>query len=235
MARKVFEKTFGTRFQNAKTLLTLLGTFQNFKPIHPDDDLVSVGKLIDSIQTSNNQEASALQTYTLAIDARKKIFYDKDNGIRAIVTSIIAALRAQYGKESKQVSSLTELINKIRGVTKTVQKEDGETKRVSSSQLSYASIMQNFSDLIASLSAIQPAYSPINPTVTVEELSKLLESARENSEKASLSNIQLKQAREARNKYYEDLTIRTQRLKEGVKAIYGTRSQEYTSIKGLKI
>jgi hypothetical protein len=235
MAKKVSENTFGTRINNAKTLLTSLQTFQNYQPSNPDDSIAEIQNIIDDLSVSYEDEAKNAHLYTAAADTRQKAFSTKETGIKAITTFIVASLRAQYGKDSLQVTSLNELINKTRGTNRSAPKTDDGSKQVSTSQRSYASTTQNFADIISSLSVLSPAYAPVNPNVTIEKLKKILTEAQESNQAVQLAELQLKQAREKRDKLYTELNIRTQRIKESVKAIYGTKSTEYAAIKGLKI
>ena len=235
MAKKTFETTFGTRIQNAQVLINNLQGFAAYKFIRSEDSIDELKKLVNTIQQSNNEEATALQSYTLAVDARQKIFDNETVNIKDLVTSIMATLRAQYGKTSKEVTSLVELANKTRGTTKRKIVEGDQLKKVSNSQQSYASILQNFSDLVASLEALNPPFNPSNPNITIIELKKFVDIAREASNVVSNTTIALEKVRQNRNELYKDLTMRTQRVKEAVKGQYGTKSNEFMGVKSLKI
>jgi hypothetical protein len=235
MAKKTFETTFGTRLQNAQILINNLQSFINYTPLRTEDSAEELKKVIEATQKCNADEATRLQSYTLAVDTRQKAFYSEDKSIRELVTNIMATLRAQYGKDSKEVGSLVELANKTRGVTKRKTTETTDAKKVSTSQQSYASIVQNFADLIASLEALNPAYAPANPDITMEVLKKFLDIARNTSQAVNLAYIELDKVRQTRDSLYKDLNERTQRVKEGVKAQYGTKSKEYEAVKGLTI
>jgi hypothetical protein len=235
MAKKISENTFGTRLNNAKSLLISLSAFPNYQTSNPDDSPTELQKVIEALSAAYEDEAKSTHAYKAAVDARRNIFSDKENDIKTTVTSVIACIRAQYGKDSLQVASLNELANKTRGYNKSAPKTDDGAKQVSTSQRSYASITQGFADIIASVSVFTPAYTPTNPNVSIEKLKKILEEAQESNQAVQLSEVRLKQARELRDKLYADLNVRTQRVKENVKAIYGTKSTQYAAIKGLRI
>lgn len=235
MAKKNVEVTFGTRIQNAQNLITILQTFTNYVPLRQEDSVDDMKKLIKTIQNTNNAEANYLQAYTLAVDVRQKTFNGEDTSIKTIVTPIIATLRAQYGKDSKEVTSLSELIKKIRGTSTRKEKTNVDEKSISTSQQSYASLTQNFADLIASLEALKPKFVPTNPILLPEALKEKLDIIRKATDDLTSSFIALDKERKTRNILYLELTQRTQRIKESVKAQYGVKSTEYASVKGLKI
>jgi hypothetical protein len=75
----------------------------------------------------------------------------------------------------------------------------------------------------------------VNPDITIGELKKFLDTARENSQAVNLAYTELDKVRQTRDTIYKDLSTRTQRVKEAIKAQYGTKSKEYEAVKGLKI
>ena len=235
MAKKTPETTFGTRIQNEQNLVTILQNTANYKAYRPEDAIEQLQELIKTIQISNSNEANLLQTYTLAVDARQKNFEGDDNSIKALTTHIIATLRAQYGKEAKETTSLIELIKKIRGDAPHKSKTNPDDKSISTSQQSYASLTQNFADLIASLEVLKPPYAPNNPHIVLAQLEQKLESIRETTYAVVNAFNGLDKERKNRNTLYADLKVRTQRVKENIKAQYGVKSAEYASIKGLTI
>ena len=237
MAKKTNESTFGARIQNAQSLVIKLKSFNQYVPLRKEDDINELQDLINTIQKINSEEATAAQTYTLAVGARQQVFQGDQVNIRDLATNIIATLRGQYGKDAKEVTSLTELCNKIRGQKKkkTVESTEVVTKKISTSQLSYASITQNFADLVASLEALKPSFAPANPTIKIEALQEYLAEVRNTSNSVEVATNALNTIRNNRNTLYTDLKERTQRIKEAVKAQYGIKSAEYIAIKGLTI
>lgn len=235
MAKKAPEATFGTRIQNAKNFVNTLQSFTNYTAYRPEDAIAELQKLIELVQISNKAEASYLQTYSLTVDSRQKTFGGKETGLKVLVTLIIATLRAQYGENSKETAITGELIKKIRGESPRKDKLNPDEKSISTSQQSYASITQNFDDLIASLEVLKPAYAPTNVSISLDELKARLKTINKTTDEVIASFNGLNKERQTRNALYADLKTRIKRIKEAVKSQYGIKSNEYITVKGMVI
>jgi hypothetical protein len=228
------ENTFGTKIQNAQNLLTCVQSFASYTPLRPTDSIAEMTTLVNNVLLANNTESSKSQLYTLAVEARQKQFSKKDDGISTILTSIIATVRALYGKSSKETISINEKVIKLRGSQKPKSSKNPEEKNISTTQQSYASVTQNFADLIVSLEALTPAFNSPNPNITIPKLKERLDLMRQTTNTVTTTLSELVQARTTRDNLYSDLKERCLRIKENIKAQYGTKSSEYTMVKGLK-
>jgi hypothetical protein len=229
------ENTLGSRISNAETLIINLRKFVNFKSLRTEDSPDEVENLIKKLKQTSLEEADALQQYTLAVDVRSKHFDKEATSIRKIITSINAYVKSLYDKDSKEATTINQKVTELRtsGIKK--NKKNPDEKSISTSQLSYASVTQNFAELIASLQALSQPYTPPNTIITLEALKnkhKEVESAN-NNVKTTYSNLST--LRTQKNILSDDLTNRCQRLKNSVKSQYGNASAEYAEIKGLKI
>jgi hypothetical protein len=231
----VSENTFGTRVLNAQTLATHLATFTGYAPPRPTEALASLNTLIAAFKTSNSNEATKLQSYSLAVESRQKAFSKDADSLSKLLSPIGSAVRSQYGKSSKEASTVSEMIVNMRGRRIPKDPQNLSEAAISTSALSYGSITHNFSDLYAALSALAPAYNPANNFIKLPALAT----------KATLYNTvntaviscygNLVKERKTRNDLYADLKERCSRIKESVKSQYGLNSSEYKLIKGLKI
>jgi hypothetical protein len=229
------ESTFGAKVQNAQNLVTHLKTFVDYKPLRPTDTVDELNTLLTSLTQADSVEANKLQNYSLIVETRQQLFDKSDDSLKKSLTSIVATTRAMYGKDSKEAQNINELIKKLRGGSKAKTPKKADEKTISTSQQSFASVTQGFSDLIASLGAFTPAFAPANESIALPNLQTKLEAIRQSNTDVVSILGELNQARNTRNKLYDDLKDRCQHIKEAVKAQYGIKSMEYAAIKGLKI
>ena len=127
------------------------------------------------------------------------------------------------------------MITKIRGIKVARSATTEITDTISQSERSYGTILQTFSDLISTLTIFGANYAPTNAELSVTKLTQKRDLATQINIKSIEELGALKIARESRTTKYEQLSQLCQRLKETVKAQYGTQSVEYKLVKGLKI
>lgn len=229
------ENTFGSRIKNAEDVITIVETFDNFKPLKPEDVPSEVLKLITDVKTSNQEEATYLQHYSVSTTARVNAVTEGTDSLKKIVSPIRAYLLAIYGKEDKQYTNLNNLLAQITGRKVTKEKKEVDEKSVSTSQQSYASLVQTFSDIIVTLSTLTPPYTPTNENITLETLRKKHETIETLNKTITTNFNKLTTARQKRNTLYTDLKTRVLRIKKTVQSQYGNTSTEYGRIKGIKI
>ena len=229
------ENTFGSRIKNAEDVVTIVSTFVNFKPLNIEDNLTDVSKLITEVKSSNQEEASSLQQYSVSTTTRTNLVLKDTDSLKKLMSPIRAYLLAVYGKTDKQYLNINSILNQIIGSKSVKERKNADEKSISIYQQSYASLIQSFSDLIATLSTLSPAYKPTNEAITLEML-KTKHTLIEQTNNAITANFNtLKTARERRNTLYADLKTRIQRIKQTVLSQYSNRSVEYKKIKGFKI
>ena len=127
------------------------------------------------------------------------------------------------------------MITKIRGIKVARSATTEITDTNSQSERSYGTMLQTFSDLISTLTIFGVNYSTTNAELSVIKLTQKRDLATQINIKSIEELGALKIARESRTTKYEQLSQLCQRLKETVKAQYGTQSVEYKLVKGLKI
>ena len=185
--------------------------------------------------STNTEVATKIQTYSMTIDAKQKIFLKAPNSISKIVTPVIANVRSIFGKNATETQNITNYITKIRGIKVARSSTTENSQTVSQSERSYGTLLQTFSDLITTLATFGANYSPANAECSVTELTQKRDLATQINTKSIQDFGALKIARESRTAKYEQLSQLCQRFKETVKAQYGTQSVEYKLVKGLKI
>jgi hypothetical protein len=229
------ETSFGKRLESAQALATHIGSFTNYTALNTELTVANLNAIIDELKILNADIAGKLQAYSMTVDDKQKLFSKDPDSIIKIVTPIVANVRSIFGKDSREANNTTTLVTKIRGEkTKKVSgKENDET--ISQSERSYGTIMQTFADLIVVLDSFGTNYAPAKPEYSTTKLKQKLDLAAQLNTQSVQTYGQLKIQRDARLTKYEDLAALCQRLKDTVKAQYGTSSVEYKLVKGLKV
>jgi hypothetical protein len=153
-----------------------------------------------------------------------------------MLTLIRSVVLAQYGRNSLELSQVDAGIRRMREA-KVIFKpatENTPEEKISQSEQSYGSMTQQFSDLVAVLSQL-PGYNPSNPALQVGPLQMLLAQLNQLNMEAARHYQQSKQVRARRRDSYKELNERMVRIKAYVKGNYGTKSQEYTLVREIKI
>lgn len=232
------ENTFGSKLRNSQDLLNIIQGFVNYAPPRPQESITGLTTLINSIITANTLSANISQQYKSAITARQIAYRGSSTSIDKLLAPIKGAVDAQYGKKSAESQSITSAIKAMR-VTKLMKSPEDPTKEIqdksiSQSERSYGSLIQSFSNIIASLQQFS-GYNPSNNTLKIAGLQATVAQINTLNNTVAQKVQQLKTAQTSRNTQYLDLKDRVQRVKSYVKAQYGMTSNEYKLIKGMKI
>jgi chromosome segregation ATPase len=231
---KTPENTFGTRIKNAEDTVIILTSFADFKPLVPEDAPAELTKLINDLKTADENEATLLQTYSVSADTRSKLITKDADSLKKSLSPIRAYLQAIYGKEDKQFSNINNILNQIRGFKAEKDKKNADEKTISTSQQSYASLTQTFSDLIVTLQTLNPTYTPTNNSITIEKLKEKQQAIGQANTAVTTSQNALKDARNKRNDLAADLSKRLKRIKKTVQSQYGNASAEYGKLKSYR-
>ncbi len=237
------EITFGSRVANAEKISASVKTFVGFVAPTPETTIPNYDALIVSLKTQNGDVATKKTNYSSAVETRQKLFFKNLDSIIKLLSPIASALRAKLGKTAKPVTDLMAIVVKIRGEKKAKPKDpkptDAQVKEtketVSQSERSYGSITQNFNDIITTLTALGTDYAPAPVTLKLPALNTKLTAITAANIGAANTFALLKTSYATRTNVYDDLSERTQRIKEQVKSQYGNSSTEYKLIKSLKV
>jgi hypothetical protein len=229
------EITFGARLNNAEKLFTHLQSFTGYAPPNATQSAANLGTLITNIKTQNNSAAGDAQSYSAAVEKRQRLFQKDNDSLVKIMSPIAAAIRAAFGKTSKEAADITSMVTKIRGEKVKKSSTEPNAEFVSQSEKSYGSMTQNFADMIATLAKYDGNYKPANDTIKLPALTdKLAQLTQANTDVAAAYG-KLKETRDDRITLYKTLTDLIQRIKDAVKSQYGIKSTEYVLVKGLKV
>lgn len=232
------EGSYGARLQNAQTLITLLSGLTHYKPTRTEDNLEDLNKLFQLCTEANNNVASATQNYTLSVKSRVDAFNgNQADSIKNLLSPISKAVQAQYGKDSREYTSIANIIAKMRtakNAKASTTTDEAAKDKVSQSELSYNSLFQNFQNLVISLEQLQ-GFAPVHELIQKDSLKSVIERVGKYNQEVTIKGLALSQAREQRKTLFDELNIRSQRVKSYVSAAYSNKSSEYKAIVKLKI
>jgi hypothetical protein len=228
------EISYGARIGNAEKLVTTLASFPGYLPQKPEFSIQNLRSLIDPLKKQNDNMASKKQSYSLAVENRKKHF-DKDNiSIKKVISPINGTVKASFGKTAKEATDVASIIAKIRGANIKSSKKTDE-KTVSQSFQSFSSKTQFFADLVVYLQNFGANYNPSNVNVQLDTLNTLLTNATSANNKVMDSFSVFRQNNTIRLNDYYNLSQLAIRIKDNIKSQYGNKSSEYILVKSLKI
>lgn len=231
---KTYENTFGTRIKSAEDTVIIISSFTDFKPLVPEDAPAEITKLITELKTTDAAEATVLQTYSVNTDLRTKLITKDADSLKKSISPIRAYLQAIFDKEDKQYTNVNNILNQITGFKPVKDKKSPDEKSISTSQQSYASLTQVFSDLIATLQTLNPPYKPTNDNITIEKLKEKQQAIAQANTTVTTSQNTLKDARTLRNDLALELSKRLKRIKKSVQSQYGNASTEYGKLKSYR-
>lgn len=214
----------------------------DFKPSNKALLPESLQIAIDKSEAAMNETAVAALNYRSAVKAREKAF----ESLGSFATRVCNTLKIS-DKEGKSYEIAKTYLRKIQGKrviakrTEEEQKADAEAgiayKEVSSSQMSYDSLVENFGMLVR-LAISNPAYKPNEKDLQNDALNAKLNDLKSKNAAVVSAISDLFKARAKRNEllYKEmtglvDLALDT---KTYLKGAFGTKSSYYLEVAGLK-
>ncbi|MGL2963121.1 hypothetical protein ACSVH2_04785 [Flavobacterium sp. RSB2_4_14] len=230
------ETSYGARIGNAEKLVAAVLNYNGYIPVKPEYSVTAYSALIAEIKNQNNTIATNKQSYSLAVDNRKKIFEVSNTSIDKLLSPINAAVKVIYGRTAKESTDVASIIAKIRGANiKKNKSANPDEETVSQSYQSYNSKAQFFSDLVINLTNYGNNYTPANNDLTTDNLTNIYNSAIAANAEVMNTFTQFAQNNKTRNDKYYELSQTAIRIKDSIKSQYGVKSTEYLLIKGLKI
>ncbi|MFC7775077.1 hypothetical protein [Flavobacterium sp. GCM10027622] len=228
------ERGYGARIGNAQKLVQALESFSNYQSVQPELSIAKLNEQIAAIHNLNNEVASKKQAYSLAVEHRLQILEKSPNSIKKVLSPINANVKAVYGRSAKEALLVAGIIEKMRGAN-IAKPKNPEVDTVSQSYQSYHSKTQFFADLIANISDFGSEYSLANSKLNVISLQALYNDAVAANNGVVDSHVQFSLTNSRRIEAYSNLSHSATRIKESVKAQYGTQSVEYRLIKSFFI
>lgn len=230
------EYSFGARLRKAQDMATFIAGFTAYDPPRSEEQVVNFNVFLSTIVECNSTETTYKQNYNAAVITRYNAFRVDDFSLFKLLAPIRNIVLAQYGKDSIEFKQVDTIIAKIRSskLIKTIVGENIVEASISQSEQSYGSSTQFFNDLVNTLETF-PNYKPSKDELKLDKLKDFRNSLTTLNNAVASNYQKINEVRNKRRVLYEELTDRTQRIKAYVKGNYGTLSQEYKLIKGLRI
>lgn len=165
--------------------------------------------------------------YKIAASNRRKLFFKEADSLSKRLTDINRAVARQYGIDSSEYERISGIVAKMRNKTRGKKKTNTDApKQRSTSQRSFDSLTQHFSNIIASLSGADIPYAPVNSRVSLTTLNAMLNEIYSATQLVNVSETNHKLAISKRN---EDIA----KLKADILGQYGTGSFPHKMTKGI--
>ena len=228
---------------NFETIISDVASYgATYNPSKASLKLKALHLQLDAAKTAINGVSEAEPAYKLAINAREAAF----KTLSPLITKVINALKASDTTEQVQESAQT-LVRKIQGRRATPKKTEEEKKQaaesgkeiveISSSQMSHDSRIENFDKFIKLLSSIAE-YAPNETDLKTTALTSLLSELKAKNSAVTNAEIQLTNARIARNevlyKANTGMVDTALDVKTYIKSIFGATSPQYKKISKIK-
>jgi hypothetical protein len=228
------ENSFGARLRRAQDLATFIARFNNYAPPRFEESIEGFQVLINKMIVANEQETTILKNYNAAVTRRQDAFHHDAKSLHKLLAPIRSTVIAQYGKGSIEFSQTDAIISQIRSSKVTVRAATDNTleMKYSYSQKSFGSTTQFFSNLITTLQTFT-GYSA-QPDLQLPQLTAFRDQLTVLNDAVANNFQRIKEIKENRRNLYIDLLERATRIKAYVKATYGTQSQEFLLVRGLK-
>ena len=224
------ERTFGDILARAYRLYEAILQMLGFAPADADIMPPAFLTFLDSVDAKNNTVAATKQEWSMALKNRIELYFGIE-GIKKRASYVIAYCRSRSDLK-KEAELIYRICKKIQNYKKPKPEQD-EKKRILGEQ-SYGDFVKLLGDLIEAVKQV-PAYTPPNTLIKVVNLetfrTSLLAINKTIGEKYYEYSIKTKE----RLAMYVTLKDKMNRIKASVKSQYGLNSNEYNSIKGIRV
>lgn len=232
------ERGHAKNVANFEKLIAYVNGFgTSYNPANPALSIENLQALHDQADAAVKNVNHLLPPYSVAV-ANRKIEFEP---LRRLSTRLLSAVKAlNFPKEIIENASTVK--RKIDGRTAPGSKSEEipeseitENKKISTSQQSYDSRLNNFDKLFEILSNL-PEYTPNEPELQLEAVNAFYQNLKQKNKAAVEAAVPLVNARIARNKIlYDDAGLYTVALdcKNYVKSVFGSTSPEFKSISGI--
>jgi len=238
------QTSFGSRIDNAKKIWVHTTTFPEFNP-PTEQSVIVFGQFLTDLEKHNTDTAGKIQEHSNATHIRQKSFKTGKDSLTKMSIQILAAIRSQFGKNSRQATDVKIIVARITGskVKKMVKEPDPgaqqsaatETRSISHRETGFGNLLKTFGDIVATVKNYGEEYTPGNPSLTIKSLeSRLVELSAINRDVTATYSA-LQQNRFERIALYKKLADTIQRIKNAVVSQYRAGSVEHVLIKGIKV
>ena len=232
------EQSFGARLHRMQNILNFVKKWTLYFPPRKEESVEGLETFLKQVTDVNAAATANQQNYNTAVVTRQELFRKKSGSIEKLLTKVRNSVISNYGKSSIEANQVGAIINQYRAAKiikapTAIDAPDAE-KEISRSQQSYGSVTQFFANLVTLISQM-PGYTASNPSITLKGLQQMLVDVNEsNAQVASCLQV-IRATQNERLALYAELKERCDRIKAYAISEYGTESQEYRSISGIRI
>jgi len=237
------ETGYAKNVANLETLITFVTAFG--ATYNPSKDTLK----LSALQTLLSDAKASLNTVNVAFSARSNAVAARESAFEPfpkLVTRVNNALKATDTTSQVDDSAKT-IVRKLQGTRasaklteeekKALAAEGKEANQISNSQMGYDDQVENFDKFVSLLSSI-PQYAPNEEELKVTSLSALRDSLRAKNTDVITAEVQLSNARIARNDIQDrpltglvDIAFDT---KVYIKSVFGASSPQYKQVSKLE-
>ncbi len=237
----ISETTYIDRYGRADTLNTAIGAFEpDFDPANPLITPASFTAFLEEVDAANDAVTTAKDNYTDAVEQRNDLVIDaKDRASR-----VISQLQTNPAW-SGNLTAIKRHYDKLRGYRPTSPKPPAEDegtgsepeKKRNQGELGHAEMAKHLGNIATGLEKMNNYSTPVSDITAVAMRALADQYAALNKTMGELE-IDVNLAQPARYKLYESetgLRERMKAIKNAVRAQYGTKSDQYLAVKGIRL
>ncbi len=237
----ISESTYLDRYGRAETLNTAIGAFlPAFDPSNDEITPASFTAFLEEVDAANDAVTTARDNYTGAVEQRNDLVTDaKDRAGR-----VISQLQSNPAW-SQNLTAIKRHYDKMRGYRPSRPKppaEDESTgsepeKKRNQGERGHAEMAKHISNIATGLEKMNNYATPV-PDITAVAMRALADQYAALNRTMGELEIEVNLAQPARYKLYESetgLRERMKAIKNAVRAQYGTKSDQYLAVKGIKL
>lgn len=240
--------SFATKLGNGNKMLKAISEMAEYNPPRSEESINGFSGYLKQIEATNAAESNMLRDYTFLVDERQKVFFLNTDSLEKKFLSLKNAVISQYGKKSQEIKILKRIHNrmtfsKVTKIEETVtsENENAETALESPkgrsgyhAEKTYASLVKNLSDFVTTIEGFN-SYQPGIEELNLENLQKYFAYIQSLHNDVIEKQIKLSNIKHERKQQYAELKDRGDRIKFYVKSKYGANSQQYDTVRSIKL
>lgn len=230
----ISQASYSARIGRAQQLYQYINTFVGYNPDVPELLPNQFNNLINNLLTVQSQHTTTHHNFAEVVKTRREFFVKNPDSVTKTLTLINSYVRAKKGSTSQQYIDVNSLIKKIRGAKPSAVTINSVATTISNSERSYGSQVQNLTNIVSLLEQYGTDYNPSNPTISLANLQSQKDQAIALNDEATIKYAAYLPKITERITSFKTLNETAIRIKNMVKSQYGSNSNEYNLIKGLR-
>lgn len=233
------ETTFGDRLARGYLLNDAIAQMVGYNPADTDIKTADYKQFLNDVDLKNTTLAGIKTEWQNAVKARQELYFN-DTGVKKRTSYVLAYCksRSDIKKETVVIERICRLIlNYRKPKPPKIEKAADDTqtsKKRNLGEQSFGDLVKLLGDLLEALKQL-PLYEPPNTLIKLDELTNFRNSLLDSNTVVGDKIYEYLVITKERLIMYEQLKDKMLRIKATVKAQYGINSNEYQSIKGIRV